>query len=240
MLIKTRGIVFRSIKYGETSLIVDAYTEERGLQKYFVNGVRKPKARMNAALFQHMSIVDLVAYARSDRDMNRIKEIRPAVIYQRLPFDVRRGAIGMFITELARKTLREAEENQPLFSFLFNTLLLLDQAESGIANVHLYFVLHLSAFLGFFPESRPTTDADLFDLQEGRFRELPPDHAYYLDAVLSHRLAQLLNTNLSGAALVSLSREQRNRLLDKLLTYYRLHLDNFPEIHAHAVLREIF
>ena len=46
MLLKTRGIVFRAIHYSETSLIVDIYTEERGLQKYIISGVHSPKARV--------------------------------------------------------------------------------------------------------------------------------------------------------------------------------------------------
>ena len=37
---KTRGIVLRSVKYGETSLVVTIFTEIFGLQSYIVNGVR--------------------------------------------------------------------------------------------------------------------------------------------------------------------------------------------------------
>ena len=40
MVHKTKGIILRSVKYGETSLIVTAFTELFGLQSYLVNGVR--------------------------------------------------------------------------------------------------------------------------------------------------------------------------------------------------------
>jgi DNA repair protein RecO (recombination protein O) len=39
----TKGIVIRTVKYGETSLVVSAFTELFGLQQYMVNGVRTSK-----------------------------------------------------------------------------------------------------------------------------------------------------------------------------------------------------
>ena len=40
MVHKTKGIVLRTVKYGETSVIVTILTELFGLQSYLVNGVR--------------------------------------------------------------------------------------------------------------------------------------------------------------------------------------------------------
>ena len=37
---KTKGIVLRAVKYGETSMVVSIFTELFGLQSYLVNGVR--------------------------------------------------------------------------------------------------------------------------------------------------------------------------------------------------------
>ena len=40
MLHQTKGIVLRTIKYGETSIVVNIFTELFGIQSYLVNGVR--------------------------------------------------------------------------------------------------------------------------------------------------------------------------------------------------------
>ena len=40
---KTKGIVLRTVKYGETSLVVIMFTELFGIQTYMVNGVRSAK-----------------------------------------------------------------------------------------------------------------------------------------------------------------------------------------------------
>ena len=45
MLHKTRGIVFKTTDYGESSVIVQIFTEKFGLQSYIINAVKKPKAK---------------------------------------------------------------------------------------------------------------------------------------------------------------------------------------------------
>ena len=120
MLIKTRGIIFRAVKYSETSIIADIYTEEKGLRSYIISGVRSKKAKVKASVLQVMTLVDMVAYHRDNKELNRIKEIKAAYVYRSIPFDIVKGAVGLFMIELARKTIKEAEENPGLFNFLFN------------------------------------------------------------------------------------------------------------------------
>ena len=62
MIIKTRGILLKTTKYSETSLICKILTEERGLKSYIISGVRKKKGKTSAGLLQVMSILDLVVY----------------------------------------------------------------------------------------------------------------------------------------------------------------------------------
>ena len=96
MLIATRGIVFRTIKYSESSIIADIYTEARGLQSYYINGIRSEKAKLKAGLFQPMSLLEIVAYAREDKSLNRIREARLTYAYQSIRFDGRKGTINLF------------------------------------------------------------------------------------------------------------------------------------------------
>lgn len=240
MLLKTRGIVFRAMKYSETSLIVDIYTEARGLRKYIISGVRKAKSSVSAGLFQVMSLVDIVAYEREGKDLNRLKEIRPAYIFTTIPFDLRRGAVGLFMAEVARKTIRESEENQQLFEFFFHSFQYLDQTNHSVANLHLHFMLELTTFLGFTPGGDFSQDEPYFDLQEGVFVGETGSHPYFLETSLAKILYQLLETNRENSHEVKIGREERRNLLQNLLDYYRLHIESFPEINAHLILQEVF
>jgi DNA repair protein RecO (recombination protein O) len=240
MLLKTRGIIFKSMKYSETSLIVDIYTEEKGLRKYIISGVRKARSAVSAGLFQVMSLVEIVAYEREGKDLNRLKEIRPAHIFRSIPFDIRKGAVGLFMAEIARKTIREAEENRPLFDFFYRAFELLDEIERPIGNYHLQFMIELSSYLGFIPGGEYQEDCPYFDLQEGVFTDSVGDHIYFLSPPLAERLHQFLQTDLEHCHSVKIGREDRRKLLQNLLDYYRLHLENFPEINAHLILQEVF
>jgi len=239
MLIETRGIVFRTLKYSESSLIVDIYTEAKGLQSYIVNGVRTQRSKQNASLYQVMTLVDMIAGVREDKGLNRIKEIKSAFIYRAIPFDVRKSAVGLFMAEVARKTIRESEAQPELFHFLYHTFLFLDQTEQPIANLHLHFLVELSAFLGFMPGGDLSEETPVFDLQEGTFSDNSPSAAYCLDLELSKAFYALLQSNYQECHHLRLPAGLRRQLLNKLLDYYRLHLEHLPEIHSHQILQEI-
>jgi DNA repair protein RecO (recombination protein O) len=239
MLIKTKGIVFRAIKYAESSIIADIYTESHGLQKYIVNGVRSQKSRTKASLFQIMTWVDLVAYNREGRDLQRIQEIRSAYVYQSIPFEVRKGAVGMFMAEIARKTIREEEPNPALFDFLFETFTFLDATHHTFANIHLSFLLNLCGYLGFMPGGDFSIETPIFDLQEGFFVENAVPNAVQLDQEQSDLFYQLLQLPITDCHEIKMNRQQRNLLLERLLDYYRLHIEHFPTINSHQILQDV-
>jgi DNA repair protein RecO (recombination protein O) len=239
MLIKTRGIVFRKIHYRETSVITDIYTESKGLQSYIVQGVRKPKAKIQLSLLQPMTLVDLVAYDRSDRSLNQVKELKSNYPYRSIPFDLRKGAIGMFMVEVMRKAIREPEEQQELFEFLYDTFRYLDASLETVANLHLHFLCALSGYLGFLPSGIATPMTPIFSLEEGSFVKNAMGHNYWIDEELSQQLSLILYATRKEACEIPMNRSQRKALLNHLLRFYQLHIYNFPEIHSHTILEEI-
>ena len=86
MLHRTRGIVLSYIKYKETSIIVRIFTEAFGMQSYIVNSVRSAKSRGKMALYQPLSLLDLVVYHKSGKDLQRISETKFSYAYSSIPF----------------------------------------------------------------------------------------------------------------------------------------------------------
>ena len=240
MLLKTRGIIFRSTKYGDSSLILEVYTEERGIRKYIVSGVRKVRSSTPASKLQLMNLVDLVAYERPGKDLTRIKEVQPALIYTRIPFEVERGTVGLFMLEVARNSIRESEENPSLFHFLFESFAFLDRTPGPINNIHLHFLLELTSHLGFMPSGDYSPATPLFDLREGQFTGVFPGHTEYLDATRAAHMYQLLHTDREQAATIKLTREERSGLLTDLLRYYRHHIEGMREINSLSILRAVY
>src|SRR5215212_9571811 len=98
MIHKTKGIILRTVKYGETSLVVTMFTELFGLQSYLVNGIRtaSKKGNTKAVLFQPAAILDLVAYHNELKNLQRLKEYKWAFLYQHILSDVKKNAVALF------------------------------------------------------------------------------------------------------------------------------------------------
>lgn len=240
MILKTRGVVLRSVKYSETSIIADIFTEAKGLRSYIVSGVRAPKSKISAGLLQVMSLVDMVCYESEGQKLNRTKEIKAAHIYTSLPFDVKKSSIGLFMAEVARRTIRESEENQALFNFLFQIFKFLDETETAYSNLHLSFLIELSAHLGFQPHEETYVENAVFDLKEGIFTQGIVGHTYFLSENLSKILRGVLLTPWQETHTITISREDRKQLLQELINFYRLHIDNLQDINSFKILQEVF
>ena len=232
------GIVFRKLPYSETSVIADIFTLEHGLMSYIISGVRKARAKTSASLLEVMSIVDMLAYHSDKKKLHRIKEIRSAYVYQSIPFDVRKGGILLFMAELCSKTIREPEENRELFDMIYRYLTRLDGLKSGYGNLHLEFMISLADELGFGPSLNYSESRQGFDMIGGEFVESQPStHMHYIAD--GQDLAKLIEKARDGDNVLTFKREDRSVLVDHLVDYFRIHVDNLREINSHLILREV-
>ncbi len=238
-MLHTRGIVFRTTKYGESSVIADIFTEERGLRTFIGGGVRKAKSSMPFGLFQPMMVVDIVAYFRdADGHLNRLKEMRASEVFQQIPFDIKRGAVALFMAEICRKSIHSGEENPEIFHFLLEQLRWLDHTTLPIANLHLHFLLHFSGYLGFQPQYESDGEV-FFDLREGTFLKTAPHHTLYLEPRQAMPLLDLLHRSLQDCHEVKLQKTERKALLSGLLQFYQLHVPGFTDIHTPDILEMV-
>lgn len=238
-MLTTRGIVLKVVKYGETSIICDIYTEEVGLQSYIINGVRKKNAKYPASLFQPMYLVEIEAYDNPRKELNRIKEIKAEVPYSSIPFDIKKSSIGTFALEILRKSIRERETHQTLFDFIHSFFLYLDGAETDYLNSHLWFTIHLTGFTGFLPSGECNAKTPYFDIEKGEFVSFRSTHLQ-LEDWASADIFAFINLELENNSQVQLNSKTRNRLIEHLIKYYQYHIDGMQQINSHQVLAQVF
>src|ERR1700749_4300037 len=118
MLHKTRGIVFKTTGYGESSVIVQIFTEKFGLQSYIINGVNKPRAKINRNMLQPLHLLDMVVYHKAVGNIQRIAELKNDPHLQSIPYDVVKTAVGMFVNEVLYKAVKHQATDEQLFGFL--------------------------------------------------------------------------------------------------------------------------
>ncbi len=226
MIFKTKGIVFRFTRYGETSIIVNIFTELFGLQTYIVNGVRSKKAKGSMALYQPLTMLDLVVYHRENANILRIKEVRCAYPYRNIPSDIKKESIAMFMVELLNKAVKEQSHPEELYQFLERSLIELDSLAMGVENFHLFFLINLSRHLGFGPQMSG-------EILDGR-------HIPIEDERILQQLIVSKTTVQSRDEMPSVTNLQRRELLEILVRFYRFHVEHFGEVKSLAVLREVF
>jgi DNA repair protein RecO (recombination protein O) len=229
MLHKTKGVALSYIRYRESSIIAKIYTETFGIQTYIVNGVRSSKSKNNRiALFQPLTLLEMVVYHKNKEDtMHRISEMKCYQPFQSLPYDVVKSSLALFVTEMLGKTLKEEESNPMLFRFIEESVLFLDEAGSTFENFHIQFLMQLASFLGFGIE---TTEDLENELKNNHFPHMP-------DATERNATIQLL-THDYGIG-IPLDRARRILILEKLIFFYKIHMESLGEIKSLEVLREV-
>ena len=221
MISKTRGIVFRFTKFKETSIIVTIFTEQFGLQSYIVNGVRSKSSRNRIALYQPLTLLNLVVYHRENANIERIKEISCLHPYRTLTSDIKKSTLAMFMNELLNKTVKEESHVQDIFGFICDSLIELDVLEAGYENFHLIFMVKLSRYLGF----------GAHNVNE-LIGAMPADQE--IESLVNQLLVADYDTTLR------LSNMQRKTALDLLVKFYHQHMENLGELRSLQVLREVF
>lgn len=240
MLIATKGIVLHHIKFSETSVIAKVYTEVYGLQSYMIKGIRTAKSKNKLSLLEHLSLIEIVAYHKNNSGgIKLVKELKSIFRFQSIPFDITKSSIALFINEILYKSLKEEEKNPTLFEFLFHAIQMLDVTSERYNNFHLIFMLQYSKHLGFFPRNNFDAQHSYFNLNEGLFQKNAPLDAEYLPLHYSEILNKMLNVNFEQLTEIPISSIERRYLLEKLIIYYRLHLDGFGKINSHKILQEV-
>ncbi len=246
MLIKTKAIVLHSFKFGESRMIVDMFTCEAGRLSFAVPIPKTSKGRLKKQYFQPMTLLEVECDIRQRIQLQKLKDARLLTTYATIPFSPEKLAISLFVAEFLYHALRSEQQNKSLFAYVCDSMQWLDMATTGYANFHLTFLMRLSRFLGFYPNLEECEEKNekfgdlLFDLREARFCRMTPLHRDFLDSNEAQMIHLLMRMDFPTMHLFRLSYQERNRIVEVLLQYYRLHIPQFPELKSLAVLQELW
>lgn len=216
-----------SIRFKDTSIIVKIFTRELGLKSYLVNGVRSMGKGSKMALYQPLTLLDLVVYEKENTGLQRISEAKLQRAHQRIPFDFPRTSIALFMTEVINRCIYENYQNEGLFDFLSESVVILDQADTQLALFPLVFLTEKAKFLGFSPEDAAGYMSESKNHPFNR-DELPITLEY---------LTVLLDENFHCRVKIPVT--LRRKLLDHLLNFYSEHLDNPNPFKSLVVIRQL-
>lgn len=237
---KTKGIVLHTVKYGDSSLIAYLYTSVAGRQTYMIRGVRSSRGKGNkAALFQPMFLLEFEGFEPRLGEMHGMKDAAAAIPLLSLPFDVRKSTIALFMAETVYRLVRETEPDENLFGFIYSSVEALDIMEDGVSNFHLWFLVKLSYFLGFYP-GNAYRDGNSFDIISGEFTINQPSHRMYFGPEDSALLGKLMDCRIDSLSDIPLSRTRRASFLNSLLIFINYHCESINSVRSIDILKEVF
>ena len=239
---KTAAIVLCTVPISDHAQLVHLYTQQRGR---ITCRVPLPTRGKNASRMRTMMTPMTLLQMVLKPGHGEILQIAEAEIV-RSPYMLTlshpdKAAQCLYIAELTHHVVRPLEQ-QPdpqLWHFLLHSLDVLENAESGWANFHLVFTCQLISQLGFSIDPEGYQPGNLFDMTEGAFTTGPIYHPYYLTANSAHWLHLMLLTSYENMAELTLTREQRNAMLDILLAFLQHHLPEMGKLKTTEVLKEV-
>ena len=238
MLTATKAIVLSKLRFKDSDLIVNCYTQEKGLVSFLVKGVLKSKkGKFKIAYFQPLTSLDTIIDFKEKRALQYFKEVRLDYNYRSIHSNIVKSTIALFLSEVLNNVFKEEEQNDVLYKFLETSLILFDEGEVN-TNFHLIFLLELSKYLGFYPDIS-SIDSPYFDLESGRFQQSKTSKNFITGTKLTAFKA-LLGTKFDESNSLSINSLQKRELLNMILLYFKLHLDGFKHPKSVGVLNQVF
>ncbi|PIF00675.1 MAG: DNA repair protein RecO [Maribacter sp.] len=238
MQVTTKAIVLSALKYGDTSLIVKAFTFSDGLKSYLLKGVlTSKKGKVKTGYFQPLTQLELVTNHKNKGTLETIREARVSYPYQTLHSDISKNAITLFLAEMLANSIQEEEANEGLFYYVESALQWLD-TNSQITNFHIFFLMDLTKYLGFYPDVTNIPGA-YFDLLEGKFTDRINSNPNISGGNLNY-FKRFLGTNFDTVHKVKMKKADRQQLLQTIVLYFELHLQGFRKPKSLVILNEVF
>ena len=238
MIVSTRAIVFSAIKYSEADLIVTCFTEKEGIKSYLLRRILKSKTgKLKVSQFQLLTQLDLIAYHKNKGTLESIREAKVIEPYKSLHTNIVKTGMVMFLAEMLKNCIREEEANEDLYEYLENAFYWLDNHED-ISNFHILFLLKLSRHLGFFPDTSDI-DAQYFNLLEGCFQQNESSVYCEMGPVVDN-FKRFFGINFDAVSNIKITKKERLNVLNLLLNYYQLHLQDYKKPKSLLVLNQLF
>jgi DNA repair protein RecO (recombination protein O) len=242
MLHNTKGIVLRVTKYGDTSIIMTAYTELFGVQQYMVKGVRvtSKKGANKGVFYQPAAILQMEVYHSPMKQLQMVKEVSWDFVYQNVYSDVIRNAVATYIVEVLQQTM-QPEPHPELFYLIEDTFKQLDKGGPQlVGNLPIYFLIHLSQNMGFGLQGKYSPSTPVLDVREGQFVEKVPAHPYFLEGAEAQTASSFLQVQFyNDLDSISLSGTQRKKILELFQLSLNWHYKKFSEIKSLPILQEV-
>ncbi|MCK9301957.1 MAG: DNA repair protein RecO [Bacteroidales bacterium] len=239
---KTSAVVLKNISYSETSNIVKLFTDKFGIISCLVKGAKRKNAKIPCTYFNELSILDLIICKNKFSDLYNISEIKFKYLYEfvnQYSQDLSKNCIFMFINEILLKCLKEGTQSEELFLFITDALIKLDKTGAISPEFHIIFLTKLVKYLGFEITGKQYSANAIYNISEGHFTQIIPNHQDYIPSFYAKMIFDALNADVLDRLSDCNSVQIRTNAINYLLKFYHYHIPEIGEIKSVEVLHNI-
>jgi DNA repair protein RecO (recombination protein O) len=142
-LLKTRAIVLKKLDYGDSSRIIQFFTEEFGKVSAILKGARSPKSK-KGLMVDTFNLVQLIMYKKETRDIQLVSEVDMINHFPNIKEDYDRIKFASAVLELLLNLTVENEHHHKMFSGSVRVLELINDKninpKLAFAKYFLFFV----------------------------------------------------------------------------------------------------
>ncbi len=242
MLVQTKAIVLRTVKYGDTSLIATLYTEAKGIQSFIVKGALKASKKGNslAPYYTIGSLIQISYNAAANKSLYMAIDVQFYFLNHNT--NVVKNAIIVFALELVNNTLQEPETNFELYTFLESCVqYICNNSIAQLSWMPVWFTWHYAAQLGFKLSTFKNEYNAYLHLTDGLFIPKPiAFDGYTLGLEPSKIIFDIAITPLHNIASLNLDNGYKRQLLQNGVFYLQLHIPYMSKIKSLSVMQSVF
>ncbi len=238
MIVKTEAIVLNRIKYTDNSFVVNLYSKAEGKISVLVRtSSRKPESKAN--IFSPLNIIQTEFKIKESRSVQNISYYELIKSPVAVGNDISKICIAQFIAEVIIKMVKEEEKNEILYDFFKHTTEAIANSSNNIVNLHLIFLKEFAKYIGFQITNNFCSETPYFNKREGMFLPLYTTDEESFDESLSTAFSQMLTMSYENN-LCRFPYPYRRKMIETMLSYYKIHSENHLEIKSLKVLNEVF
>jgi|GEM_PF-1886177 len=150
-LIKDRGIILKTIKSGDTSLLVRIFSRDGGRMTFIAKGARKP----DNSFFGHLSPFSVIDYeyaAGNGKNISYLRSVSGIESFSALSRDPERVVYGSILLEITDKTSQPHEDVETL-RLLYTALKVMKESEISPEQIHWWFIVRFLKIHGVWPDT---------------------------------------------------------------------------------------
>lgn len=242
MIVHTSAIVLRTVDYSDSSKIVTLLTEEHGKIGVIGRGVKKPKSKLSG-LLEAGNVLDVVYYHKESRSLQILSEASYLHKTLNIRLDFEKMGTMMSTLELVTQLVHENEVNRPIFNFVKNFLIWLNDTGKEPTQVFPYIQIRLAHLMGIglqleSPGEKSTTM--FFNLDSGLISARSvSSRCYRLTENQYHYIVLTLKARNSVVFSIVFENGELKELVKYLDRYFQFHIEGLKSRKSDAIFAQL-